>query len=71
MNNGELLRAALKSKGMKQTELAKKMGITRQQVNEWCKKGNFSLVRLGEILDAIGMTHAAFFSQKVSDEGYP
>lgn len=62
MTNGERLKKALKIKGIKQAELGRLMGKSRQHVHGWCNKSDFSLNTLTDILEKINMTHAAFFS---------
>lgn len=62
LSKGERLELALKIKGIKKTELADRMGRSKQHVNNWCKYSAFSLSTLEKILEKIDMTMAAFWN---------
>lgn len=62
LDKGRRLELALKKKNIKKSQLADRMGKSRQHVNGWCKNGAYSLETLELILTEINMSLSAFFN---------
>lgn len=62
MNVGKSLRIALASKGMKQIELAEKMGISRQHVSNWTRRQGINKKNLDALCQALDMKLSEFIA---------
>lgn len=67
LDRGAQLAIALKVKKVSQSELAEKMGISRQLVNKWVKTGGFSFEKLSEILSVLEMEFFEFWKLNGED----
>lgn len=56
--SGIKLQSALRASGLTQTELARRLGTTRQNVNIWCREGTrgVSVDLLNKLRDHLGCT---------------
>lgn len=73
MTLGERLRGALKARDMSQSELARRLGLKHQAVNQWAgDRGRPSLKRLEEIADVLGVSVAELLGDAdAAPEGRP
>ena len=57
---GESLAIAIRKRGIKNTTLAKKLGVNKDSVSRWIKKGSPSLVYRHAILEYFDMSESEF-----------
>jgi transcriptional regulator with XRE-family HTH domain len=62
MNVGKSLKVALAVKGMRQTELANKLGLTRQWISRLANSNSASMETVCMLAGAIGMQVSEFIA---------
>jgi transcriptional regulator with XRE-family HTH domain len=67
---GAAITRNLKAKGWSQADLARRLGVSRSTVTDWCKGRKNPRGRgLDRLADAFGVTLAEFFGGEVEESG--